>query len=97
MDLARPVLISRTVYRRSLAKRLSAIEKKLNVSLEEHHSFSEAGSVPNDVHFFADRADRSAHVPNTGKSVWKGLDGEPCNVETRALQFYEKQGFKGYV
>ncbi|KAF9068946.1 hypothetical protein BDP27DRAFT_1294387 [Rhodocollybia butyracea] len=26
--------------------------------------------------------------PPTGKSIWNGVDGQPCNVETRALQFY---------
>ncbi|KAJ7647684.1 VRR-NUC domain-containing protein [Roridomyces roridus] len=29
-----------------------------------------------------------------GKSLWQGRDGT-CNVETRAIQYYEEQGFKG--
>ncbi|KAJ7502993.1 VRR-NUC domain-containing protein [Mycena galericulata] len=31
----------------------------------------------------------------TGKSLWQGKDGT-CNVETRALQYYEEHGFKGF-
>ncbi|TFK36369.1 VRR-NUC domain-containing protein [Crucibulum laeve] len=34
--------------------------------------------------------------PKTGKSSWKGRDGEIVNVETRALEYYEDQGFKGF-
>jgi Fanconi-associated nuclease 1 len=32
-----------------------------------------------------------------GKSLWKGKDEEQVNVETRALQYYENMGFKGFV
>ncbi|KAF9495876.1 hypothetical protein BDN71DRAFT_1447067 [Pleurotus eryngii] len=31
-----------------------------------------------------------------GKSVWVGRGGDEVNVETRALQYYERQGFKGF-
>ncbi|KAJ7772094.1 VRR-NUC domain-containing protein [Mycena maculata] len=31
----------------------------------------------------------------TGKSLWQGKDGT-CNVETRALQYYETHGFRGF-
>ena len=30
-----------------------------------------------------------------GKSRWEGKDGNVVNVETLALEFYEKQGYKG--
>lgn len=33
----------------------------------------------------------------TGKSIWKGRDGEEVSVEEIARQDYEDQGFKGYV
>ncbi len=36
-------------------------------------------------------------LPWTGKSVWKGRDGEEVNVETFALQHYETLGYKGFV
>ncbi|KAJ6631580.1 VRR-NUC domain-containing protein [Mycena sp. CBHHK59/15] len=31
-----------------------------------------------------------------GKSLWKGKDGSSINVETRALEYYETLGFKGF-
>jgi len=31
-----------------------------------------------------------------GKSIWKGQGGEVVNVETYALQHYERLGYKGY-
>jgi hypothetical protein len=31
----------------------------------------------------------------TGKSVWRGRHSEEINVETFALQHYEKMGYKG--
>ncbi|KAF9469395.1 VRR-NUC domain-containing protein [Collybia nuda] len=31
-----------------------------------------------------------------GKSIWKGRDDEHVNVETRALQYYEDLGYKGF-
>ena len=30
-----------------------------------------------------------------GKSLWRGVDGNEVNVETRALQYYEGLGYKG--
>ncbi|KAF8237701.1 hypothetical protein L208DRAFT_1388872 [Tricholoma matsutake] len=32
----------------------------------------------------------------TGKSLWRGKNGEELNVETRALQHYESLGYKGF-
>ncbi|KAL1944729.1 hypothetical protein VTO73DRAFT_3159 [Trametes versicolor] len=32
----------------------------------------------------------------TGKSVWRGRDGEEVSVEMLALQYYEGKGFKGF-
>lgn len=29
-------------------------------------------------------------------SVWRGLDGQPCRVESVVLQHYAEEGFKGY-
>jgi fanconi-associated nuclease 1 len=45
------------------------------------------------------KAARTAKVQMawTGKSVWVGNDSENVNVETLALQHYEKLGFKGQV
>lgn len=34
---------------------------------------------------------------STGKSIWKGRNGEEVTVEALALQHYEAQGFKGYL
>lgn len=34
---------------------------------------------------------------STGKSIWRGRDGEEVNVETLALQHYESLGYKGYA
>ncbi|KAF5386729.1 hypothetical protein D9615_001528 [Tricholomella constricta] len=31
-----------------------------------------------------------------GKSIWRGINGEEINVETRALQHYEGLGYKGF-
>ena len=36
-------------------------------------------------------------MKRTGKSRWQGRDGQVVNVETRALEYYEDQEFKGYV
>lgn len=42
--------------------------------------------------------DSHAHKQKaTGKSIWKGRDGEEVNVETVALESYEDDGFKGYI
>ncbi|SJX63533.1 uncharacterized protein SRS1_14289 [Sporisorium reilianum f. sp. reilianum] len=30
------------------------------------------------------------------RTVWRGLDGEPCHVEQLCLQHYAQQGFKGF-
>jgi len=30
-----------------------------------------------------------------GKSLWRGVDGDEVNVETRALQYYDGLGHKG--
>lgn len=35
--------------------------------------------------------------PQTGKSIWRGRDGEDVTVEILALQHYESQGYKGYA
>jgi len=32
-----------------------------------------------------------------GKSLWLGNGGEEVNVETRALQYYEGLGYRGFV
>ncbi|GLB34607.1 putative VRR_NUC [Lyophyllum shimeji] len=31
-----------------------------------------------------------------GKSIWRGVNGEELNVESRALQYYESLGYKGF-
>lgn len=31
----------------------------------------------------------------TGKSIWKGRDGDEVSVEIRALEHYEDCGFRG--
>ena len=33
----------------------------------------------------------------TGKSIWRGRDGDEINVEILALQYYEGLGYKGYA
>jgi fanconi-associated nuclease 1 len=35
-------------------------------------------------------------IVQKGKSIWKGQDEEVVNVETYALQHYERLGYKGY-
>lgn len=36
-------------------------------------------------------------LPLTGKSIWRGRDGDEVSVEILALQHYESQGYKGSV
>lgn len=60
---------------------------------------SEAKVRPPLVHHMSKYIDFAcqASKSQTGKSIWRGRDGEEVTVEIFALQHYESQGYKGYV
>ncbi|TFK63345.1 hypothetical protein BDN72DRAFT_847701 [Pluteus cervinus] len=63
--------------------------------------FRRPGQDPDEVAGFAQsrsdaKATREGNKSRGNKSVWVGMDGEHVNVETRALQYYEMLGFKGF-
>ncbi|KAI0282107.1 VRR-NUC domain-containing protein [Russula aff. rugulosa BPL654] len=127
------------VYRSSLFRRLTALEKKLGINAEERHqddllAIAEdiyitgirirdtpapldqehmVQKVPPDTHTkekqrvllfpivkpaskVATPADGVLRGVQKGKSIWKGESEEVVNVETYALQHYERLGYKGY-
>ncbi|KAI9460027.1 VRR-NUC domain-containing protein [Russula earlei] len=123
------------VYRPSLSRRLTALEKKMGISPEERHQ-DDPLSVAEDVSITGIRLRSILAVPEPpldtpaegkqrvlpfsvvkptfktrqvtapaagvlgdvqkGKSMWKGQGDEVVNVETYALQHYERLGYKGY-
>ena len=147
----------RVVYRSSLFRRLTALEKKLGIDAEERHQ-DDLLAIAEDIHIIGIRirntpapSDQERMVqkmpPDTqtkgkqsvllfpvvkpavkgevttlangvlgvrislifgmrvlmptkgvrkGKSIWKGEGEEVVNVETYALQHYERLGYKGY-
>ncbi|KAI9466069.1 VRR-NUC domain-containing protein [Lactarius psammicola] len=132
------LIITRSVYRPSLSRRLTALEKKMGISPEERHE-EDPLAVSKDVHITGVRlrnpaATQTIQRPslNTptklkqsvlsftvvktivkikkevklvsssqrdsekGKSTWQGQGDEVVNVETYALQHYERLGYRGY-
>ncbi|KAI0636683.1 hypothetical protein C8Q77DRAFT_1247200 [Trametes polyzona] len=127
------------VFRPMLERRLTRLEKWLQVPAEERHACTGKLKEAHHVSIAGERLDRrmqldeAGHVVHpaggdeakakagasllkwvnppscvprkpkemkpekiTGKSVWKGRDGEEVSVETFALQHYEDQGYKGF-
>lgn len=128
------------VYRSSLFRRLTALEKKLGIDAEERHQ-DDLLAIAEDIYITGIRirntpasldpehmaqkmppdmqtkenqrvllfpvvkpAIKVSVAPvngilggvQKGKSIWKGEGGEVVNVETYALQHYERLGYKGY-
>ncbi|KAI0062194.1 hypothetical protein BV25DRAFT_1916125 [Artomyces pyxidatus] len=123
------------VSRPMLERRLTRLEKRLNIAHDLRHTCEGKLQPPQNVkisgdrvrqaalhldrigrkilppagtqsleHFFDSKAQGNGHKPTTsvleleqkGKSTWKGNDDEIVNVETLALQHYERLGYKGY-
>ncbi|KAI0295465.1 VRR-NUC domain-containing protein [Russula brevipes] len=130
------------VYRPSLSRRLTVLEKKMGINSEERHQ-DDPLPVAEDVYITGVRLRNPPAVPDRedikqgppfdmqakakqgvlpfpvvkpalkisdvatptagvlgdvqkGKSTWKGQEDEVVNVETYALQHYERLGYKGY-
>ncbi|KAJ7668675.1 VRR-NUC domain-containing protein [Mycena polygramma] len=78
---------------------------KLDASGKVKGKENKTANIPSITNYFVAPEIEASAVPEpkkstpkwrwTGKSVWEGKDG-PVNVETRSLEFYEEQGFKGF-
>ncbi|KAH9060002.1 VRR-NUC domain-containing protein [Lactarius vividus] len=127
------------VYRPSLSRRLTTLEKKMGIDPEERHEEAPL-ALAEDVYITGVRLRNPAAVQTTqqpplntptkakqsilsfavaktttvkiekeaklltisqrdsekGKSIWQGQGDEAVNVETYALQHYERLGYRGY-
>ncbi|KAI8989721.1 VRR-NUC domain-containing protein [Trametes punicea] len=123
------------VFRPMLERRLTRLEKRLNVRPSERHECAGRLKAAGQVFVVGERVDRRLHLDEagrvlnkpaegravgsgglllwatrkdakpeelkqektSGKSVWKGRDGEDVSVEVLALQHYEdNHGCKGF-
>lgn len=41
--------------------------------------------------------ERISDITTGIKSIWRGNDGRECTVEEVAIEYYQKQGYRGYV
>ncbi|KAJ6593456.1 VRR-NUC domain-containing protein [Mycena capillaripes] len=80
---------------------------KLDASGKVKGKENKTTDVPSITNYFVAPETEESNVPEpkksstkwrwTGKSLWRGKDGGPVNVETRALEYYEAEfGFKGF-
>lgn len=82
------------IFLYGIHRRILQLERELCIPKREQHDFSYMiRKKPKEITIFGERlSDEDA----TGrKSVWRSDDGSECNVEQVAIQYYEKQGYKG--
>ncbi|KAI8883044.1 hypothetical protein K501DRAFT_219991 [Backusella circina FSU 941] len=82
------------IHLSSIYKRINRLERKLCIPKREQHDFSYlALKTPNTITIHGERL----YQQEIGKkSTWRSNTGAECTVEQVALEYYEKQGYKGF-
>ncbi|KAK6544032.1 hypothetical protein TWF694_000746 [Orbilia ellipsospora] len=86
------------IYHPDLQKRITKLEKKLNVAMREQHVWVWTLRKPSTRTIGGTRVrDESGEGPKMGqKTVWKLESGEEGSVEEMCLERYRSEGWKGF-
>lgn len=85
---------SRTVYHNSLQRRITRLESLLPIAKSEQHDFSYSTlKVATKRTLYGEQLSESEIGK---KTIWRAMDGAEVSVEELSLEFYVKQGFKGF-
>ncbi|KAI8984563.1 VRR-NUC domain-containing protein [Mycotypha africana] len=77
------------IYLHGIHKRIKQLEKDLCIPKREQHDFSYLTlKTPKKITIYDELIGK--------KSIWRSDDGSQCSVEQIALDYYKKQGFKGF-
>ncbi|RCH85821.1 hypothetical protein CU098_000182, partial [Rhizopus stolonifer] len=97
------------IYLHGIFKRIRQLEKDLCVPKREQHDFSYMNlKKPKEITIYGMfeltiwlviellfEGERISEEIIGKKSIWRGDDGSECSVEKVAIEYYQKQGYKG--